>query len=215
MRRDRRWTWLLLPGLALACALAGTAIAVLPASVETRLAGLPPALQQQLQSRERWLQSLSASERDALRARVDAWDALPAGERARLREHWLAWRALPTDRKALVRAAARNLAAMPATERDALRAEFDALPRAERRGWLLGPVLGAEWSGLEPLLMQVPADQREPLLAALHSLQPAQVHALATIAQRTPPQAREALRQALIATPAGERAAWLRDRLRQ
>jgi hypothetical protein len=76
----------------------------------------------------------------------------------------------------------------------------------------MGPVLGPQWSALEPLFMQVPAGERAPLLEVLHTLPPSQVGDLATLAHRTPPQGREALRRELIATAPGERAAWLRAR---
>lgn len=214
MHADRR-VLMALFGLLLAGALAGTAIAVLPPAVQSRMEALPPAVQQQLQARSRWLQSLPAAERQQLRARIEAWDGLPPAERARLREHWLAWQAMPVDRQALVRAAARSFLPLPADEREALRDEFESLSRDQRRGWLMGPVLGPEWASLEPLLMQVPASEREPLLAVLHAMPPAQVHQLATLAQRTPPQGRDELRSGLIRTSEAGRAAWLRARLAQ
>lgn len=195
--------------------IAGAAVAVLPQAIESRMAALPQASRSLLAARAQWLQDLPPDQREALRARVAAWDALPADERARLREHWQAWQAMPVDRQALLRYAAREFAALPADEREALRAEFDALPANERRGWLLGPVLGAEWIGLEPLFMQVPAREREPLLEVLHQMPPVQLRDLATLAQRTPPQEREALRQALLATRADARAQWLEQRRRQ
>jgi hypothetical protein len=212
MRAESR-RWLALVALLLACAVAGTAaIAMLPRAVQSRMDALPSDLQQQLRERSRWLEALSAEQRRELQGRVDAWDALPAGERARLREHWQAWRAMPSDRRALVRAAARSFAALPAEERRALHEEFAAIPADSRRGWLTGPVLGPEWAALEPLFMQVPAGEREPLLQVLHTLPPAQVRDLATLAQRTPPQGREALRRELIGTAPAERAAWVRAR---
>ena len=214
MHADRR-VRLVLSCLLVAGVLAGTAIAVLPPAVQSRMAALPPDVQQQLQVRSRWLQSLPEPERRQLRARIEAWDALPPTERARLREHWLAWRAMPVDRQALVRAAARSFLPLPADEREALREEFESLSRDQRRGWLMGPVLGPEWPGLEPLLMQVPASERAPLLAVLHAMPPSQVHDLATLAQRTPPQGRAELRSGLIRTSEADRAAWLRARLAQ
>ena len=91
--------------------------------------------------------------------------------------------------------------------------------RVYGQGWpmtlLKYMVLGAEWAGLEPLLMQVPASERKPLLAVLQAMPPAQVRDLAILSQRTPPQGREALRSGLIRTAAAERAAWLQARLRQ
>ena len=91
---------------------------------------------------------------------------------------------------------------------------FAQLPAGDRRGWLLGPRLGLAWPRLQPLLMQVPADEREPLLAALHTLSPLQLDDLATLAQRTPPQERDALRRGLLATAQPDRTAWLQERLR-
>src|SRR5690606_23319234 len=67
----------------------------------------------------------------------------------------------------------------------------------------------------QPLLMQVPAAQREPLLAVLHELSALQLDDLATLAQRTPPQERDALRRELLSTAATSRTAWLRQRLRR
>jgi hypothetical protein len=167
------------------------------------------------EARARWLQAMPASRREALLARAETWDALPAAERATLREHWAAWQLMPLDRQALVRAAASAFSALPAGERQALRDEFAGLPASARRGWLLGPVVGAEWTGLEPLLMQVPADERKPLLAVLHAMPAAQLRDLAILSQRTPPQGRDDLRSGLIRTSAAQRAGWLQARLRQ
>ncbi|MGN6113707.1 MAG: DUF3106 domain-containing protein, partial [Luteimonas sp.] len=80
----------------------------------------------------------------------------------------------------------------------ALRDAFSAQPGDLQRGWLLGPSLGAAWPRLEPLLQQVPARERDPLLARLRGMDGAGLDALAMLAQRTPPQEREALRQRLL-----------------
>src|SRR3546814_5351733 len=77
---------------------------------------------------------------------------------------------------------------------DLLRAKYEALDGSERRGWMLGPVLGADYPKLHSLVSQVPAGQRESLLAALRALSPEARDDLAVLAQRTPPQARDALR---------------------
>jgi hypothetical protein len=69
------------------------------------------------------------------------------------------------------------------------------------------------WPRLQPLLMQVPVAEREALLAALHELSPLQLDDLATLAQRTPPQERDALRRELLTTSRANRAAWLQERL--
>lgn len=151
----------------------------------------------------------------AMPARIAAWQALPPPERAMLRERWDAWRNLPPAQQAAVGDAAATFAALlPEQQRD-LRLEFADVPAAERRGWLLGPRLGQAWPRLQPLLMQVPAAQREPLLATLHQLSLLQLDDLATLAQRTPPQERDALRRELLSTAEANRTAWLRERLRR
>ena len=87
------------------------------------------------------------------------------------------------------------------------------LGSAIARGWLLGPVLGADWSRLHALFAQVPPAGRDALLQALRAL-PAQARDdLAVLAQRTPPQEREALRGELLAQPQAQRAQWLRRRV--
>lgn len=76
-------------------------------------------------------------------------------------------------------------------------------------------MLGSDYMRLQPLLAQVPAAQRAPLLALLRTLSAAERNALAMLAQRTAPQQRDALRRGLLATPAADRAAWLQRRLEQ
>jgi hypothetical protein len=145
--------------------------------------------------------ALSPAQLVLLRQRADASDALPRSERGALRERWEAWQRLPVAERHAVRAALAAFAALPAEERQALRAEFAALPGDLQRGWLLGPTLGARWPLLQPLLQQVPADEREPLLARLHAMDPAALDAFAAIARRTPPQARDALRREVAGLP--------------
>lgn len=135
----------------------------------------------------------------ALRARTDAWDRLPRAERGVLRERWLAWQRLPPAQRGAVRAAGDAFATLPPEQQAALREEFAAQPLDLQRGWLLGPVLGARWAQLEPLLMQVPDQEREPLLSRLQAMDASALDALAVVAQRTPPQSREALRRRLLA----------------
>lgn len=147
--------------------------------------------------------------------RIAAWQALPAHERAMLRERWDAWQNLPVAQQAAVLDAAATFNALAPDVQQALRLEFAALPGEEGRGWLLGPRLGSAWPRLGPLLMQVPAAEREPLLVVLHQLSPLQLGDLATLAQRTPPQERDALRRELLSTAEANRTAWLRERLRQ
>jgi hypothetical protein len=105
---------------------------------------------------------------------------------------------MPAAERSAVRAALAAFAALPPDARQALRDAFAEQPGDLQRGWLLGPALGAQWPRLQPLLQQVPAGEREPLLARLRTLDARALDALAVLAQRTPPQAREALRQQVL-----------------
>ena len=69
------------------------------------------------------------------------------------------------------------------------------------------------WLRLQPLLMQVAAEQRLPLRSALRAMSPQQRAALGVLAQRTPPQARDRLRRELLAVPVANRGAWLMEQL--
>ena len=197
----------------LSAALATTAVAALPATWREQLSKLPPPLQQQLRAREATLQALVPAQREALRQRLAAWDDLSIAERRERREHWQAWQSLPAHEQWQLRAAATAFAALPPPQQQALRQRFAQLDDTTRRGWLLGPALGADFDRLQPLLMQVPGSQREPLLAVLRAMTPAELDDLATLAQRTAPPQRDALRRDLLSTSAANRAAWLRLRL--
>jgi uncharacterized protein DUF3106 len=185
----------------------------LPPGLLERAQALPPPTGAELQRHAGMLASMTPQQRTAFRQRVAAWDALvPARQRER-REAWQAWLALPVPERGQVQAAASAYAALPAERQQALRAQYDALDGSDRRGWLLGPVLGADYPKLHALVAQVPASQRDVLLAALRSMSPGARADLAVLAQRTPPQARDALRVQLLAVPAPRRDAWLRERL--
>src|SRR3546814_9051813 len=93
-----------------------------------------------------------------------------------------------------LRAAAKAYSALQPDRQQELRAKYDALDGSERRGWMLGPVLGADYPKLHSLVSQVPTEQREALLAALRALSPEGRDDLAVLAQRTPQQERDALR---------------------
>ena len=157
--------------------------------------------------------ALSPAEREALQRRAAAWEALPASMQGERREAWLAWRALPADERVRMQAAREAWRDLPVERQQALRARFDALDAGIRRGWLLGPTLGAHWPQLHALFVQVEPDEREAMLGALRALPPQALDDLGVLAQRTPPQERAALREALLAQPPGARAAWLRARL--
>src|SRR3546814_2370939 len=71
-----------------------------------------------------------------------------------------------------LRAAAKAYSALQPDRQQELRAKYAALDGCERRGWMLGPVLGADSPQLHSLVSQVPTAQREALLAALRALSP-------------------------------------------
>lgn len=209
MRRTERavglW-WLLL----LAPAAAGQST-----DIQQRIAALPAAPRQVLQARQAALDTMTAAQRQAFARQVAAWDALPLAQRRERRERWLAWQALPLDQQLQVRTAAAVYARLPSAQQQALRQRFDALDGSDRHGWLLGPALGAAYPTLQPLLAQVPAAQRDRLLVVLRAMTPGERLDLGVLAQRTPPQQRDALRRALLSTSAENRGAWLRLRLDQ
>lgn len=182
----------------------------LPPSLQDGAEAMPRDLRARMLERQARLDAMTPAAREDLRRRVAAWDALPAEERRRRREAWMAWQALPPAERETLRIAATAFAALPADQRQALRARFDALDDSERRGWLLGPELGVDWPRLHALFAQVPEAQHVPLRAALRALTPQARADLAVLAQRTPPQARDELRNALLATPLHARGAWLR-----
>ncbi|MGV8932803.1 MAG: DUF3106 domain-containing protein [Luteimonas sp.] len=189
-----------------------------------RAQSLPPALLERAQvmrgptraDLERHAAQLSAmtpAQREAFAQRAAQWDALVPARQRELRETWQEWQALPASERARVQAAASMYAGLPADQQRALRTQYDALDGSERRGWLLGPELGADYPKLHALFAQVPQAQREDLLAALRVMSPSARTDLSVLAQRTPPQGRDELRTQLLAVPATQRGAWLRARL--
>ena len=125
------------------------------------------------------------------------------------------WAHLGPFEQASVRAAAAALAAEPAPVQADLRARFAALDAMERRGWRLGPTLGADYARLQPLVGFIEPEQRAPLLDALRALEPEQRAQLGELAQRTPPAERAALRRELLLQPPAQRGAWLSERARR
>ena len=209
MRRDRIAIVVIAIGLATGAAFAQS----LPPGLLERAQALPAPTGAELQRHAAMLAAMTPGQRAAFRQRVVEWDAqVPARQRER-REAWQAWLALPVPERERVQAAASAYAALPAERQQALRAQYDALDGSDQRGWLLGPVLGVDYPKLHALVAQVPATQRDALLAALRSLSPQGRADLAVLAQRTPPQARDALRTQLLAVPMPQRDAWLRERL--
>lgn len=185
----------------------------LPDRLAPVLASLPGPQRAQLHTQAARWTAWSEAERTAFRQRAAAWAALPIAERTRRREAYAAWIRLPAEERARVQVMAERLKQYDPDTRLALRARFDALDGSERRGWLLGPTLGAAYPRLQPLLAQVPAAEHAPLLRTLRAMTPQQCGDLAVLVQRTPPQGRAALRRELLATDAGSRQAWLLARL--
>ena len=195
--------------------LAGLVHATPPAlkDFEAILPLLQAPVRANLQRRAAQWTGWTPAEQARFTARAAAWDALPRAARNRQREEHAAWQALPTRERAAVRSAAARFSVLPQERQQALRGQFELLDRSEQRGWLLGPVLGADYPALQPLLAQVPPEEHAPLLQVLRALSPAQRADVAVVARRTPPNERAELRRELLSTAAGSREQWLWDRL--
>lgn len=139
-----------------------------------------------------------------------AFAQLDAQQQRQRRADYAAWRALPEGERERIRQAAARFNAMPADQQQRLRLQFREQDQAFRDGWRLGPQLGLEFPKLHGLFGFVPAEQREAALAVLRQLSPAQLAQLTLVAQRTPPQERDAVRAAFLGVPAAERDAWLK-----
>ena len=209
MRRNAsRLRWMLL-SLAMIAAVAGST----PPELADLLERLPPATQATLRANAQRWDAWSPAEQKLFRERAAQWDALPRAERDERRERWLAWQALSPGERAQAQSAAVQYASMPPDLQGAWRAQFNAMDRSERRGWLLGPTLGADYAILQPLLAQVPEAEHAAMLRTLRSMTPQQRRDLGVLAQRTPPDARAALRRELVSVSAQERGDWLWRRL--
>ncbi len=202
MRRNRG---VVAVALLLAAASAGSA----PPELLEAMAKLPPAAHAQVQRQTQQWAAWSPQQRADYSRRAAQWDALPRGERDAIRERYQAWRALPAQEQVRIQAAATQLATLTPGQQRAWRAQFDALDRSERRGWLLGPTLGGDYVMLQPLLAQVPEQEHAALLQALRTMTAQQRKDLGVLAQRTPPTGREALRRGLLAAGADGRGDWL------
>lgn len=152
-------------------------------------------------------------------ARLDqhlvAWQALPLGEREDQRARFSAWQKLTPSERMQLAAAADELATLPVEEQTALRTRFEMQDRLQKRGWRLGPALGADYPRLHALFGYVPADQRDACLALLRQLGPEARDDLAVLAQRIPPQQRDAFRTELLRVAPANRGAWLQQRRQQ
>lgn len=143
-------------------------------------------------------------------AAPSTFDHLDAQQQRQRRADYATWRALPEGERERVRQAAARFNALPADQQQRLRQQFQAQDQAFREGWRLGPQLGLEFPKLHGLFGFVPPEQREAALAVLRQLSPAQLAQLTLVAQRTPPQERDAVRSAFLAVPAAERDSWLK-----
>lgn len=152
---------------------------------------------------------LTSMQREALRARIAAWEALPPASRLAAREQMQAWLHLPPLQQAGLRASASAFAQLPAEQQAALRVKFAALSAEEQHGWRLGADLGPYYTRLYPLIAYVPPAQRLPLLRTLHAMSPQELELLGRIAFSTPPSERDALRQELMRQPSADRLRWL------
>lgn len=137
--------------------------------------------------------------------------ALDPAQLRDLRSRYAQWQALPESERARIRDAARRVAALPAAQQQALRAGFDQQDQRFRDGWRLGPQLGQHFPKLQGLFGYLPAAQREPALAALRQLNEGQLAQLILIAQRTPPQERDRVRDQFLGLAPAARDAWLRE----
>ena len=159
------------------------------------------------------LQAMSSEQRVQFGRRLAGWKALPLAEREDRRARYQAWLQLDESERLRLRVVAAEIATFPPRRKQALRAQFDALDESQRRGWRLGPTLGADYEKLQPLLAYVPPAQRLPLLASLRAMSAGQRAELAVLAQRTPPQDRQALREQLLAQPGAQLESWLKRKL--
>lgn len=192
----------------------GTVLAqALPDDLAPASALLQPEQRAALDAHVRTWAAWSPAQRAAFTARAAEWDRLATPERETRRAQWAAWRRLPADEQATLRNAATQYAALDVGTRQALQSQFDALDGSEQRGWRLGPVLGVDYPRLQPLLAQVPPAEAAALLRTLRAMTPVERTKLGVLVQRTPPQARDALRRELVSTSDANRAAWLELRL--
>ncbi len=137
--------------------------------------------------------------------------ALDPAQLRELRSRYAQWQALPESERTRIRDAARRIAALPAAQQQALRARFDEQDQRFRDGWRLGPQLGQQFPKLQGLFGYLPQAQREPALAALRQLNDGQLAQLTLIAQRTPPQERDRVRDQFLGLAPAARDAWLRE----
>ncbi|AKK65468.1 DUF3106 domain-containing protein [Xanthomonas oryzae pv. oryzicola] len=141
------------------------------------------------------------------------WEAMTPAQQAELRARYAAWKGLSATDRVVLRQARERLQVLPEDQQRALRTQFGAMDRLHRDGWRLGSQVGAFYVQLQPLIGYVPPAQRDAMLAALRSLDAGQLEQLAVLAQRTPPQERDGLRDAFLAEAPATRITWLKRQL--
>ncbi|QBH01266.1 DUF3106 domain-containing protein [Xanthomonas oryzae] len=141
------------------------------------------------------------------------WEAMTPAQQAELRARYAAWKGLSATDRVVLRQARERLQALPEDQQRALRTQFGAMDRLHRDGWRLGSQVGAFYAQLQPLIGYVPPAQRDAMLAALRSLDAGQLEQLAVLAQRTPPQERDGVRDAFLAEAPATRSTWLKRQL--
>jgi len=146
---------------------------------------------------------------DALPVGPLPWAQLSAEQRRERRAQYADWKMLGEGERQRIRAAAVRFQALPLAQQQALRERFTVQDRVFRDGWRLGPLLGEHFGRLQGMFGFVPAEQRTQVLMVLRQLSPGQVAQLTLVAQRTPPQERDSVRDAFLAVPAARRDAWL------
>jgi len=156
-----------------------------------------------------------ADEAAALARRTRTWDALSPRLRGLHRGHWQAWRMLSAGERLQLRAIASRFRQLSADERRGVRERFDAQSSDARDGWWLGPRLGRDWPRVAALFAFVDAGERESVLRLLRAATPADIAALARLAQSTAPEHRAGLRRELLAQSSEQRGAWLQARLQR
>jgi hypothetical protein len=188
---------------------------VLPPETASALQRAPANVQTALREQALLWTSWPPAQRTAFRQRAAQWDAQSFAERALQRTRYTAWRNLDAVAAEAVESAVQVFARQAPERQAQLRAEFDALDPTTQRGWLLGPAIGVDYPKLQPLLAQLPEAQHAPMLRVLRRMGAAERADLDVLAQRVPPQERDALVRDLLSTSDVNRAAWLRARLEQ
>lgn len=150
---------------------------------------------------------------DRAAAPAQRWDQLSAEQRRQRRSQYAAWQAMSPGAQQRVRDAAARFAALSPAQQQALRERFSAQDQSFRDGWRLGPLLGEHFSRLQGMFGFVPEAERAQTLAILQQLSPAQVAQLTLVAQRTPPQQRDAVRGEFLAIAPAQRDAWLAQKV--